>query len=199
MANGRFDELLEIEKNLLSIAPYHPVLNFRHCQTLVLAQRLDEGIAQCRKTLDLVPAPDRANVGPESPWIHLQLEVAYSQKGMFAEAINEGKMAVERGENSKTLNAELAAVYAKAGQKDEAYKILEQLRERESTGEYAPSLNIAFVYCNLGDKEQAFKWLDKAFDERETRLPSIRNRSDCVALRDDPRFVDLIRRMGLSP
>ncbi|CAN5828467.1 hypothetical protein BH20ACI4_BH20ACI4_02400 [soil metagenome] len=50
MANGRFDELIEFEKNLLSVAPYHPFLNFRHCNTLLTARRPDEAIAQCRKT-----------------------------------------------------------------------------------------------------------------------------------------------------
>lgn len=196
-AAGRSDEQLEIEKTMLSIAPYHPFLNFLHCNTFLAAQRPDEAIAQCQKTLNLVPAPDRAYVGPESPWIHLYLSLAYSQKGMFAEAINEGKMAVELGENSKTLNAELAAVYAQAGQPAEAYKILDQLRAHEIGGEYAPSLNIAFVYCNLSDKEQALKWLNKAFDERESRLPWLRARSDCDALQNEPRFAELLRRMDL--
>ena len=197
LAAGRFDEQIENEKKLLSRAPFQPNLNFRHCNTLLTARLPDEAIVQCRKTLNLVPASDRAYVGPESPWIHLYLSLAYSQKGMFAEAIEEGKTAVELGENSKTLNAELAAVYAKAGQTGEARKILEELQVRENSGEYAPALNIAFVYCNLGDKDQAFRWLGKAFDERESRLPGFTARSDCDRLRDDSRYAQLVESMGL--
>ncbi|MEO7672888.1 MAG: tetratricopeptide repeat protein, partial [Pyrinomonadaceae bacterium] len=196
-AMGRIDEQIKIDKNLLSVVPYNPKLNFRYCNSLLMARRPDEAIAQAQKMLALVTGPDKPNFNPEFPWTHLFFALAYSQKGMLTEAINEMKMAVELAENSKTLNAELAAIYAQAGQRDEAFKILEQLRVRESGGEYAPSLNIALVYCNLGDKEQAYKWLDKAFDERETRLPWVRTRPDCDFLYGEPRFAELVRRIGL--
>ncbi len=116
---------------------------------------------------------------------------------MFAEAIAEAKTAIDLGEDSKALLAELGSIYAKSGQRDEAIKILEQLRERENRGEYAPSLNIALIYSNLGDKNQAFVWLDKAFDERESRLVHIKVLPGCDLLRSDPRFAELVRRMGL--
>lgn len=197
IATGRLDEQIENEKRQLLVNPYGPLLNFTHCNTLLLARRNDEAIAQCRKTLNLVPAADQAYFGPESPWIHLYLALAYSWKEMYAEAIAEGRIAVDLGEKSKTLLAELGTIYARSGQRDEAIKILKQLQERADSGEYAPAFNIAGIYAALGDKDQAFAWLNKAFDERENRLGRIKVEPNYDPLRDDPRFVELLRRLNL--
>lgn len=196
IVTGRANEEVENLKARLSMAPYNPVLNFRYCGALAAAGRIDDAIEQCKKTLNLVPAPDRVYLGPESPWTHLELALMLTRKKMFQEAIAEQKTALALGENSKTLQAELASIYVQAGRQEEGVKILNQLLERGTSGEFLPSLNIAFVYCNLGDKERAFAWLDKAFDEREDRLPGLR-RPDCDSIRDDPRYADLVKRMGL--
>ena len=63
--------------------------------------------------------------------------------------------------------------------------------------EYVPALNIAFIYANLGDKDQAFFWLDKAFEEHENRLGNLNVAPNFDPLRSDPRFAELVRRMGL--
>ncbi len=198
-AMGRLEEKYESERRRLANNPYVPFLNFTHCNTLLTLRRPDDAIAQCKKTLNIVPAADRAYFGPESPWIHLYLGLAYSIKEMYPEAIAEMKIAVELGENSKTLLAELGALYAKSGQKDEAMKILAHLKERENAGEYAPSLNISHIYIALGDKEQAFFWLTKAVDERENRVVGIKFSDTYNSLRDDPRFAGLLRRLNLPP
>lgn len=199
MAMGRLDEVLEIQKRRLQNNPYAPFLNFTHCNTYLALRRPDDAIAQCKKTLNIVPAADKAYFGPESPWIHLYLGLAYGQKEMYPEAIAEMKTAVELGENSKTLLAELGALYAKSGQKDEAMKILAHLKERENAGEYAPSINIAKVYAVLGDTDQAIFWLTRAVDERENRAISMKRSDTYDSLRDDPRFAELLRRMNLPP
>lgn len=196
-ATGKIEENVELEKKQLSATPHHPVLNFRLCRTLVLAGHPDEAVAQCNKTLNLVSAPDKAYLGPESPWIHLFLGLAYSKKEMYAEAETEMKLAVDLGENSKTLLAELGVIYAKSGQGEKAQEILDGLRERANRGEYAPALNIAKIYTVLGDKDQAFAWLNKAIDEREGRTVAIIRNDLWDPLRDDPRFADLLRRMNL--
>jgi len=194
---GRIAELLKNEKFLLSFEPYAPALNLFHCITLYSARRYDESIAQCQKTLNLVPADNLPYFGPESPWIHLSLGNAYSQKGMFTEAVAEMKLAIELAEDSEAMMAVLGYVYAKAGQRDEAIKILNLLHERMGQGEYVPALNVAWVYSELGDKDQTFIWLDKAFDEGEGRLLDIKLDPELDAVRSDPRFVELVRRMGL--
>ncbi len=199
LARGRLDERLENDARRLSFEPYAPILNFNHCVTLNLARRSDEAIAQCRKTLNIVPADDRAYFGPESPWIHLELGNAYAHKKMFPEAVAEMKSAIELSEGSGAMLAMLGMVYAGAGQRDEAEKILDRLHERIKQGEYVPALNVAGIYMNLGDVEQGFVWLNKAVDEREERLSSIKVGLDFDVPRGDPRFAELLRRLNLPP
>lgn len=196
IASGRINEQLENEKRLLSIEPYAPTLNLNHCIMLFTARRYDESIAQCQKTLN-ISVDGKPNFGPESPWIHLALGNAYCQKGMFTEAITEMKLAIEKAEDSEAMWAVLGYVYAKAGQRDEAIKILNLLNERISRGVYVPALNVAWVYAELGDKDQAFVWFDKAIDEREGRLLNIGLEPELDGVRSDPRFAELIRRIGL--
>lgn len=196
-AMGRTDEALKIQKNRLVMAPYHPVLNLNHCDTLNLARRYAEAIAQCRKTLNLVPVADKAYLGPESPWVHLMLANALAETGAFDEAVSEAKMAIDFAEDSEAMIAVLGSIYAKAGKRDEAVKILDLLHERMARGEYVPAFNMAFVYTSLGDKDKAFFWLDKAFDERETKLAFIKVEPIFDPLHSDPRFADLVRRLGL--
>ncbi len=106
-------------------------------------------------------------------------------------------MAIDLAEDSEAMLAVLGSIYAKSGQRNEAIKILNLLHERMNRGEYVPSLNIAFIYTSLGDKDQAFFWLDKAFDERESKLKDIKVEPIFDPLRSDPRFAELVRRIGL--
>jgi tetratricopeptide (TPR) repeat protein len=197
MAAGRIEEKIESEKRRLALDPYAPFLNYTHCNTLNAARRYDEAIAQCRKTLNLVPASDRSYFGPESPWIHISLSNAYAHQGKFADSIDEAKSAVDLAEGSEAMLSMLGAVYAKAGQKGEALKILERLHEQIAKGEYVPALNVAGIYMNLGDRDRAFAWLNKAVDERESRLVNIKVGLDFDVMRDDPRFAGLLKRMNL--
>ena len=64
-------------------------------------------------------------------------------------------------------------------------------------GEYAPPLNIAFIFANLGDNDKAFYWLNRAFDERESRLGNMKSSPNFDPLRSDPRFAELMKRVGL--
>jgi DNA-binding winged helix-turn-helix (wHTH) protein/TolB-like protein len=196
-AMGRVGEAVEVQQSRLAIAPYNPVLNLNHCNTFNLAHRYPEAIFQCRKTLNLVPVADKTYVGPESPWVHLLLANALAESGSFAEAITEAEMAIKFAEDSEAMLAVLGSIYAKAGQRDEAIKILDLLRERMDRGEYVPAFNMAFIYTGLGDKDQAFLWLDKAFDERETKLEFLKVEPIFDPLRSDARFAQLIRRVGL--
>ena len=196
IATGRIDEQIENEKRQLSVEPYAPTLNLNHCWTLFTARRYDESIAQCQKTLN-ISVDGKPNFGPESPWIHLHLGNAYCQKGIFTEAITEMKLAIEKAEDSEAMWAALGYTYAKAGQRDEAIKILNFLNERISRGEYVPALNVAWIYAELGDKDQAFTWLNKAVDEGEGRLLNMPLETELDGLRSDPRFPELTRRIGL--
>jgi DNA-binding winged helix-turn-helix (wHTH) protein/TolB-like protein len=196
IVTGRINEQIENEKRLLSFEPYLPTLNLFHCWTLFTARRYDESIAQCQKTMNL-SMDGKPYFGPESPWVHLQLGNSYCQKGMYAESVAEIKQAIELAEDSEAMWAVLGYVYAKAGQRDEAIKVLNFLNERMSRGEYVPALNVAWIYAALGDKDQALASFNKAIDEREGRLLNMIDEQELDGLRSDPRFAELIRRLGL--
>jgi hypothetical protein len=70
-----------------------------------------------------------------------------------------------------------------------------------SKRERVPPLEFAFIYADLGEKEQAFEWLEKAYEERSSALVHLGNGLVCTCdvLRSDPRFADLLRRIGLPP
>ena len=196
VAMGRIDEALKDEDKKLSVDPMNPLFSWTHAGTLILAGRLDEAIAQYQKTLSIVSS-GRVNFGPESPWLHVALGTAYIEKGMHDDAITEMKKAEELAEGSEAMHAMLGYAYARAGRKDDAIRVLEELKVKADAGEYVSPLNIAFIHIALGDRDQAFIWLDKAFEERTSRLQNIKTSAIYAPLRSDPRYAELVRRMGL--
>ena len=92
--------------------------------------------------------------------------------------------------------ANLGHVQARLGQHDEARKILQQLSQ--TSGErYVPALAFATVHLGLGEDEAALDWLEKAYAERFNRLAYLRREPMWQALRQNPRFQDLLRRINL--
>lgn len=87
--------------------------------------------------------------------------------------------------------------YALAGNTDIARKILAELPE-ETRHAYVPSHRIALLYARLGQKDQALHWLEKAYEERDGRLPFLAVNPTVDALCGDPQFDDLLRRIGLE-
>jgi len=196
-AAGRFDELIEDQKRRLAVNPYVPVLNWNHCSTLAFARRYADAITQCQRTLNLVPVPDRAHFGSESPWPHLILANIYIDQGKIDEAIAESRMSVKLAEGSAAMTAMLGYFYAKAGNREEALKILDSLNERMKNGEYVPPMNVAWIYGELGDRDTAFRYLNEALDEGETKLTTIRTSPPFDPLRSDPRFAEFMVRLNL--
>lgn len=79
----------------------------------------------------------------------------------------------------------------------EAQKIIEQLKE-VSAHSYVTPYNLAVIYAGLGDKDQAFAWLDRAYADRSSFLTFfLKTDAHLDSLRSDPRFAELVRRVGL--
>jgi predicted nucleic acid-binding protein len=92
----------------------------------------------------------------------------------------------------------LGYAHARLGERSEALRLLEQL-EAASKERYTPAVSFAAVYAGLGEKDQAFAWLEKAYGERTSRLGYLKVEPLWDPLRSDPRFADLVRRIGLPP
>ena len=139
---------------------------------------------------------------PSNPghWVGRNLlGVAYEGSGQTLLAISEYQKAVEYSGNDSDPTAALAYAYARTGKRAEAEKILRDFLEQSKTTYVSPYM-IATIYAGLGNKDRAFEFLAKAYDERSADLSYFLKadlRMD--TLRSDPRFQDLIKRMGFPP
>jgi tetratricopeptide (TPR) repeat protein len=91
-----------------------------------------------------------------------------------------------------------ARMYARTGKRDEALKIVAEMKEREKH-DYVSPISFAIIYATLGDKDEAFEWLEKAYAARIPPLRRLNNGTAFDSLRSDPRFTDLVKRIGLPP
>jgi Flp pilus assembly protein TadD len=117
---------------------------------------------------------------------------------MFEEAIAAFQRAitVTQGNVNTVAMSGLGHVYAVSGRKTEARKILAEL-QRLSEHSYVPATELALVYAGLGEKDKAFACLDKAYEEHSFPLHNLKVEPRFDSLHSDPRFSDLLRRMGL--
>jgi tetratricopeptide (TPR) repeat protein len=122
---------------------------------------------------------------------------AYAAKGMYREALAEYEKYAAFIPGNPLALAYVGYAHARLGERNRALRGLEQLRAA-STQRYVPAVSYALVYVGLGEKEQAFTWLEKACEERTNFLAYLKVHAIWDPLRSDPRFKDLLRRVGLS-
>jgi adenylate cyclase len=134
-------------------------------------------------------------MAPDDPDSHADLGSAYIRKGMYREGLSEIQKSVELMKNRPRNTAILAWAYASSGKKDEAFKIIEQLKTGKDDSRVP--LEIALIYASLGENDQAFKWLQTASDKHSFGMAYVKCDGRFDSLRSDPRFQDLLRRMGL--
>ena len=125
------------------------------------------------------------------------IEEPYEQKGMYEEALAALAKARQLSD-SPTMLALLAHAYVGMGKRIEAQKILDQLKEM-SKQTYVDSYFIAEVYTALGEQDRGFQELEKAYQEHSSWMVWLKVEPKFDPLRADPRFADLLRRVGLAP
>ncbi len=182
---GQYDEAIAEMKKAESLDPLSLIINADLAELLVLAHSYDEAIRQSRKTIEM---------DPNFAMAHNQLAQAYLQKHMYDQAIAELQNAVQLSGGSPTCIANLARAYTFSGKRSEAMKLLDDLKS-SSTARYSHSSEIAAIYASLGDKDEAMNWLEKGYEERFN--PGVLIRPGFDPLRSDPRFQDLVHRVGL--
>ncbi|MET0645313.1 MAG: protein kinase [Pyrinomonadaceae bacterium] len=153
--------------------------------TLLFARQYDEAIEALKETLEL----ER-----DFPIAHYVMGQAYVGKGMYPEAIAAYQEANRLGENSPSLQIYLGHAYAKAGERKKAQAILKRL---EQGREYVSPGELAILYAALGEREQAFASLERAYAAHDLQLQYLGTDPAYDDLRGDPRFADLLRRIGL--
>jgi len=183
---GRTDEGLREVKRAEELEPLSVSVKAHVALVLYFSRRYDEAIEAGKKATEM---------DNSSPVAHQRLGSAYEQKGMFPEAIAEFQKAVNGSGRVQLAVASLAHTFALAGKRAEAEKLLDELRERSKT-EYVSSYLMAEIYVALGEKEAAFKLLDKAYDEGSIDLVLAKVDPRLDPLRDDPRFGELLKKMG---
>ena len=115
----------------------------------------------------------------------------------YDEAIVELQKAVELSGGGAAQLGALGYAYALANRRAEALEIVEKLKER-SREHYVPPAMVAVVFSGLGDKDQAMTWLEKAIEERDPWLTGLKVDPMFDSLRSDPRFLDLMHRVGFN-
>ena len=133
---------------------------------------------------------------PNDAWERTILGWTYEQKGMPEEALAQLKRAVEVSKGETFFVAALGHAYAVAGNRREAEKILQTLADRANKS-YVSPFDLALIHAALGETDQAFALLDKAVSERSTFLVYSKWEPRLDPLRSDPRFQQLLRRIGL--
>jgi TolB-like protein/Flp pilus assembly protein TadD len=184
----QFDEATREIKRAHELDPLSPVISENVAMVSLLRNDLDAAIEQCQKTIQL---------DPKFADVHYILGFAYLKKGRNDEATAEFQRAVDLSGRASTYLGYLGYCYGVTGRRPEALAILKELEEKYSKGQ-SSGLFLAGVYTGLGDKDHAFAWLEKDFQQRSGQLPTLAWRVHFESLRSDPRYVDLLRRMGLS-
>lgn len=187
---GRHQEALAEIKRALELDPLSLIINSVVGDTYTKARQYDQAIAQLRKTIEM----DKNFVTA-----HRYLANAYLEKGMYKEAISELQTATKLGGNASLADQRgkaLTDAYANGGPQGFWKQQLEFLKEDGEKGIVSP-YSIASVYARLGDKEQTLTWLEKAYQRHDAYAVYLKIDPQFDSLRDDPRIIDLMRRIGL--
>jgi TolB-like protein/Flp pilus assembly protein TadD len=184
-ALGRFDEAIAEGKRAVELDPLSLVINSDLGMNYYYARRYDEAITQLRKTLEM---------DPHYYYAHVNLGQVLAAKRAFGEAISEYQKARALNDDPFVLGL-LGHAYASSGNKTEALKILDQLKE-VSMQRYVSMFSFAIVYLALDDKQEALRWLEQSYQNRAgADIGWIRVDPIVDQLRGDPPFEALAEKI----
>jgi serine/threonine protein kinase/TolB-like protein/Tfp pilus assembly protein PilF/alpha-beta hydrolase superfamily lysophospholipase len=184
---GRMDEAMREIKRTQELDPLSLIANVNAGWIFYHSRQYDRAIEQDRKSLDMDPNFARG---------HWAISEPLEQAQRYDEAIAELQRARQLDETPIML-ALLGHVYAVTGKENDARKIIEELNGL-SKRMYVDPYFLAEIYAALGERDQAFQELERAYDQRSSWLVWLKVEPKLDSLRSDPRFNDLLRRVGLG-
>ncbi len=193
---GRHDESLEQRKRALELDPLSLSISTGVGRAYFWARRYDESLAHLQTSLER---------DPKYADTHWSFGLAYEQKRMYDEAVAAYQRAIslsktaEFPEGKPEMIAALGHAYAAAGRRDEALRIIEQLKELVSRQSYVSPYSIALIHVALNEEGPAFDWLDRAYRERDESFIHLKVDPRLDQLRADPRFDEMLRLIKLAP
>ena len=187
LSQGRTEEALAWAERARELDPLG-VAGIRTGMMLFFGRRYDEAARELRSALAV--HPDDAN----ALWALGFVLIANHQPDA---AIPVLEKAASISDHSPGVMGLLVSAYAHAGRRTDALRLLEDLKRRQQTG-YVPTAAFVNAYLGLGDDAQAFTWLERAYQEQSDILQHLKVLPFFDPVRNDPRFIDLVHRVGLD-
>ena len=181
------DKAVAVLRRVQQLDPLSQTAGSFIASSYLMARRTDEAMVEARKTLEL---------DPNDPLSRDILAMVYGAKGNHAEAISELEKVRQQLPTSIVVGG-LGLEYALAGRRADALRTVAELKQMAKV-QYVSPFDVALVYTGLGDKDQAFASLEKAREDQAEWMGWINSDARLDPLRSDPRFAELMRRVGLA-
>lgn len=182
---ARFDEAVNEGKKAAELDPLSLIISASLGNRLNEARRYENGANQCRKILEMDSTFGLA---------HLCIGISFVHQGQFTESIPELQKGVELLPGNPFSMGQLGVAYALSGDRRRASKVLSELKGNPRPN--LPTYGIAMVYAGLADKDKTIFWLEKGYEDRSDEMIYLNIEPVFDPIHSDPRFQDLIRRIG---
>ena len=183
---GRSKEAMAENEKALALDPASPQANANHAGILNDMHRYDEALTELGRLI-------AAN--PEFPVSYGIRGIVYWHLGNQDAFVADEVMARKKTGRAEEAEA-FAAGYRKAKLKGACTALIEVLKN-EKQKEYVSPNELARYYALMGDRDHTFEWLEKGYAERSGRMEYTRNEDFFEPFHSDPRYIDLLKRMGL--
>jgi TolB-like protein/Tfp pilus assembly protein PilF len=184
---GRLDECIAEMKRGLEGEPLDINMGATMAWAYLAEGQKDKALEQARKAYDLEPNH------PIGRWIMCE---TYAENGMYDQAIAIAEQWLQTDPTNQFALRDAGVAYAKAGRREKAEEMIRRFREIART-QYVPACRLAAIYVALGEKDKAYEEFDQAFEARDWELFRIKTDPYWTSLQDDPRFKNLLQRVGL--